>query len=93
MPKVKFLPSDTTVEVDAGTLMLDALWNNDVDVITSCTSGVCCSDPCRIIEGIENVSAQNDQEAETLELNGYSKDVRLACQCVINGDCVVEVNV
>ncbi len=93
MAKVTFLPANTTVEVEPGTLMLDAARANGVQIITGCTMGICCTDPCRVVEGIENLEPKTPEEEETLSRFPDNANVRLSCQAIINGDCVVEVNV
>lgn len=93
MAKVTFLPARVTVEVEAGTLMLDAARANNVEIITGCTMGICCTDPCRVLEGIENLAPKTPEEEETLARFPNNETIRLSCQAIINGDCVIEVNI
>lgn len=93
MPKVRFLPANKTVEIEAGTLMLDAARSNGIEVVTGCEMGICCTDPCRVIEGIENIAPKTPEEEDTLSRFPNNENVRLSCQAVIHGDCTIEVNV
>lgn len=93
MARVTFLPANKTVEVEPGTLMLDAAEANGIEIITGCTQGICCTDPCRVREGIENLAPKTPEEEATLADFENNGTVRLACQAVINGDCTVEVNI
>ena len=94
MPKITFLPSRISGEVDKGTTVLDAADELGADVPSVC-GGVAACGACRIEvqEGAENLSPHTDDEVECLE----SMDVdatpanRLACQAQINGDVVVLV--
>ena len=93
MARVTFLPADVTVEVEPGTLMLDAARDNNVEILTSCEMGVCTTDVCRVVEGSLNLAPMTEDEADTLSRYPDKDNVRLACQAVINGDCVVRVNI
>ena len=93
MVKVTFVPDNITVEVEPGTLLLDAARQNKVMILTGCTMGICGSDPCRIHEGIENLGPMTAEETDTLSRFPNNGNVRLSCQAIVNGDCVVEVNV
>ena len=93
MAKVTFMPANIKGEVEPGPLMLDAARANGVDIITGCTMGICCTDPCRVIEGIENLEPKTPEEEETLSRFPNNELVRLSCQAVITGDCTIEVNV
>ena len=48
MPKVKFLPSETEVEVDEGYNLLDAALDNNVQIDHNCGGNCACS-TCHVI--------------------------------------------
>lgn len=93
MAQVTFLPKNVTVEVEPGTRMLDAALQHGVEIITGCTMGICATDTCAVVQGIENIAPPNEDEADTLTRVPPGRNIRLACQAVILGDCVIEVNV
>ena len=51
MPRVVFVSpegGETTVEVEAGTTVLQAAWDNDVDIEGACEGAMACS-TCHVI--------------------------------------------
>ncbi|MBY0403335.1 MAG: hypothetical protein K2X66_05520, partial [Cyanobacteria bacterium] len=56
MPTVRFLPSDTTIDIDDTTTLREAAHLAGVDVHDRCGGlGACCNCVITIIEGAENV--------------------------------------
>ncbi len=93
MPKVKFLPSGTEIEVDEGYNLLDAALDNDVQIDHNCGGNCACS-TCHVIieEGIDSLEEKSEDEIDMLdEAEGLTKNSRLACQCEITKDMVVKV--
>jgi ferredoxin len=67
---------------------------NAVGIVGECHSGICGSDPVRILSGRENVlSEAGDQERETLEdlCDLVAGECRLACMLKVKGPIEVEV--
>ena len=99
--KVTFLPADVTVEADSklypygregepGSL-LDIALAHGVKIEHACGgNGVCGT--CHVIveQGMENLSAADEDELDTIEqaLNS-TPDSRLACRAVVKGDVTV----
>lgn len=54
-----------------------------------CCQGDCGTCAIKVIEGEENLSPKTKQEIKTLSRLGKSS-YRLACQCAIRGDVVIE---
>ena len=46
----------------------------------------------KVKEGKENLSPMQDDERDFLETMAAEEDERLACQCRVHGDVVVEVS-
>jgi len=90
---VTFTNRDTVVEVDAGTTLCEAAEANGVSINAECHSGICGSDPIRILAGAENLSPLSDGEAETLEdiCDLEPGKCRLACMAKISGPVEVEI--
>ena len=58
-----------------------------------CHSGICGSDPIRIVKGHDNLNVMHDDEQGTLEdICGLETDKhRLACMARLTGPVVVEI--
>jgi 2Fe-2S ferredoxin len=92
--RVTFLPAGTTVEVPAGTLVVDAAEAAGVPLPTNC-GGVCACTSCHVwVEaGAETLSEIAEREEDRLpEAMGYRADSRLGCQARVGaGDVVVRI--
>lgn len=101
MPKVSIPSKKTELEVPAGTILRDALRREGVEVYTglarylNCFGHGTCGE-CRLIvkKGAENLSPKGIIEKVTLfrmlSAIGHEDEMRLSCQCVVNGDVEIE---
>lgn len=93
MPKVKFLPSETEVEVADGTNLLDAALDNNVQIDHNCGGNCACS-TCHVIieKGFESLGEMSEDEEDMLdEAENLTDQSRLACQCKVTQDMVVKI--
>ncbi len=90
MPKVLFKNDNLTVECPAGTKLVDLCEQKGASVNFSCKEGVCLTCLINVVSGGENLNARTENEKSTLEAFGATPSQRLACQVVVNGDCVIE---
>lgn len=99
MPKVIFLPNklcpeERSVEVPAGTSILEASFQAGVPVGHAC-GGVCACSTCHvyIVKGEENLTEAEDKEEDRLDMAFQLRpNSRLGCQAEIEqGEVVVEV--
>ncbi|MFN3322625.1 MAG: 2Fe-2S iron-sulfur cluster-binding protein [Bryobacteraceae bacterium] len=103
MPKVTFLPANITVEFDPETMpytehgkprsLLDIALNHGIQLEHAC-GGNCACTTCHVVvkEGEENLSEMDDDEADRLDMAAdLTLHSRLGCQCVVQGDVVVEI--
>ncbi len=93
MPKVTFLPMNTTVEAADGDSILDTALDNDIPIQHAC-GGFCACTTCRVQvkEGIENLYPMEDEEEDRLAKEADITDqTRLGCQSKVKGDITVEV--
>ena len=93
-PLVVFQPSGKRFPVLPGQTLCEVAEANGVQISAECHSGVCGSDPIRIISGRENLeSPPGDGEAETLEelCELEPGPCRLACMARIKGPVEVEI--
>ena len=90
MPKVTFKNDNLTVECPAGTKLVDLCEQKGASVNFSCKEGVCLTCLINVVSGLENLGQKTENEKSTLEAFGAQANQRLACQVVVNGDCVIE---
>jgi 2Fe-2S ferredoxin len=93
MPRIKFLPSGTEVEVTQGKILLDAALDNNVKINHNCGGNCACS-TCHIIveQGYETLNEKSEDEADMLdEVENLTDTSRLACQCKVKSDLVVRI--
>ena len=93
MPKVLFLPQNIEVEVDEGTVILDAALNNNIRLDHNCGGNCACS-TCHVVveEGIDTLGEPTEDELDMLdEAEGLTDHSRLACQCKVKDYLVVRI--
>lgn len=88
MPKVTFLPSGQSIEINSETTLREAAHLLGVNVHDRCGGmGACCNCVVTVKEGAANVCAKTVVEEAVFYL---SPEDRLSCQCRITGDVVVK---
>ena len=92
MPKVTFLPSGLTAEVEMGTTIMEAAGRVEVKIATTCGGKASCRlCKVRIVEGVEGISPMEFAEQSALGNVFFITRERLSCQTRLVGDCTVEV--
>ena len=87
MPKVTFLPSGESIEIDEQTTLREAAHLVDVSVHDRCGGmGACCNCVVTVVEGMANICEKSIVEEAVFYL---AAEDRLSCQCRIHGDVVV----
>ena len=89
MPKITFLKTGETHEVEAGASFLDHCQSNNAPADFGCTVGSCGTCCIVITEGADQVNAPDDEELETVEMATGEEGARLGCRLVVNGDISV----
>jgi nitrite reductase (NADH) large subunit len=82
--------SGPTVLAKLGAKLLDIAEASQVPMESGCRMGMCGSDPVRILEGEENLSAMRSAERRTLERLGLGAGCRMACVSRVQGPVVVD---
>ncbi|MBU0983573.1 MAG: 2Fe-2S iron-sulfur cluster binding domain-containing protein [candidate division Zixibacteria bacterium] len=93
MPKIRFLPQDIEIEVPEGKTLLDAALENNIRIDHNCGGNCACS-TCHVIveEGFQSLGEMSEDEEDMLdEVEELTETSRLACQCKITADLVVEI--
>jgi ferredoxin len=86
---VEFRPGPTVL-AKPGDKLLDIAEASQVPMESGCRMGMCGSDPVRILEGEENLSAMRSAERRTLERLGLGAGCRMACVSRVQGPVVVD---
>ncbi len=92
--EVRLTGSGRSFPVAAGQSVCEAAEAHGIAITAECHSGICGSDPVRILSGGENVAAApTDQERETLEdlCELEPGECRLACQLRVTGPIEIEL--
>ncbi len=92
MPKVYIKTDDKTIDVQAGLPLIDMCEDHDTSILFGCRDGACGACMVRILKGAEFVSKMEDSEKDFLETMAAEDNERLACQCKVYGDVVLEVS-
>ena len=92
MPKVTITTDDLTIDVDENYPMIDMCEDHDTSILFGCRDGACGACMIRVKKGMKNLSEMEDDERDFLETMAADEDERLACQCRVLGDVVVEVS-
>ena len=79
-----------TVLAKVGDKLLDIAEASQVAIESGCRMGMCGSDPVRIMEGEENLSAMRSAERRTLARLGLGAGCRMACVSRVQGPVVVD---
>ena len=86
---VAFSPGPT-VMAKVGAKLLDVAEASQVPMESGCRMGMCGSDPVRVLEGEENLSAMRSAERRTLDRLGLGTGCRMACVTRVQGPVVLD---
>ena len=92
MPKVTITTDDLTIDVADNYAMIDMCEDHETSILFGCRDGACGACMIKVKEGMQNLSKMEDDERDFLETMAAEEDERLACQCRVLGDVVVEVS-
>lgn len=89
MPRIVFIApggAETPVDVPAGTTVLQAAWDNGIDIEGACEGSMACS-TCHVIVDDDHfglLPGPSDEEEDLLDLAyGVRPTSRLGCQVVV----------
>jgi ferredoxin len=92
MPKVNIKTDKLTLDVREGYALIDMCEEHDTSILFGCRDGACGACMVRVIEGADHLSPMQDDERDFLETMAAEPNERLACQCKVYGDVVLEVS-
>lgn len=91
MPKITFESHGVSVSVRGGSELLEVYRKYpDLPLKFGCTRGECGVCVIRVVAGLQNLTKKSCQEAAILQSKQLDDTHRLACQCAVNGDIVIE---
>ncbi|MDZ4662863.1 MAG: 2Fe-2S iron-sulfur cluster-binding protein [Pseudomonadota bacterium] len=91
MPWIKFVKGFPDIEVPKGSNLRETLRENGRPVASSCRGqAVCTKCVIKIIEGLQNLSLQNQAEKDLRDIHDIPKDSRVSCQTSVEGDITVD---
>lgn len=93
-PSITFAGTGKTIAVKRGQTICEIAEEHGIALNAECHSGICGSDPIRVIAGLEFLDAPpTDQESETLEdiCELEPGQCRLACMTKVKGPVTVEI--
>lgn len=77
--EVRFLPDDKTVPAEVGMSLLEVAERDGRPIEAGCRMGVCGADPVAVLEGMDCLSAPDEEELNTLRRLGLAASTRMAC--------------
>ncbi|MEY4064799.1 MAG: hypothetical protein RIR26_1007 [Pseudomonadota bacterium] len=92
MPVLTIKTDKKTIEVEKNASIIDVCEHHDTSILFGCRDGACGACMIRVLEHPENLSKMEEHERDFLETMAAREDERLACQCRVLGDVVVEVS-
>ena len=79
-----------TITCDPGQRLLTVCDEQPCAILFGCRDGLCGTCLIEVEDGMANLSAVEEDEAEMLDAMAEGNDkARLACQCVVSGDATV----
>ncbi len=91
MPKLTIETDKKTIDVEINAAIIDVCENEDTSILFGCRDGACGACLVRVVENPNNLSPMQEDERDFLETMAGRPDERLACQCKVLGDVVLEV--
>lgn len=93
MPTISFAKGRPSLDVPAGSNLMNVLLEHDVAVASSCGGeGVCCKCVIKVINGAQNLSPANEIEKDLKEIHDLSKNERVSCQTTVLGDVTLDTD-
>ena len=91
MPTLTFDKQQRSLQVKEGTELLRLPYlDSTVPLKFGCCQGQCGTCAIKVLVGEENLSPKTKQEKETLHRLKLDQSYRLACQCALRGDVVID---
>lgn len=90
MSMIRFDPLRLVADVRTDETILDAARRVGAPVGNSCGGiGICRRCRVTVVEGAERLGTMTTIERDQARLSNFAGNERLACQTIVNGDCVI----
>lgn len=91
MPKLTFVKNNLTFQLKEGTELVRVHYlDPSIPLKFGCRDGHCGTCAIKVVNGEENLSPKTKQEKTTIAKLGLSSSHRLACQCALKGDVIID---
>jgi ferredoxin len=91
MPRVEFLPTHQSIQIETTTTLREAAHLAGVDVFDRCGGlGACCNCVVKVLNGMDHLNPKTWVEEAVHHLG---ENERLSCQCRILGEAIVTLTV
>jgi ferredoxin len=91
MPKLVIKTDKKTIDVPLNASIIDVCEDHDTSILFGCRDGACGACMVRVVENPQHLSPMEEHEKDFLETMAARENERLACQCKVLGDVVIEV--
>jgi 2Fe-2S ferredoxin len=87
---IKIAKTGAVIEVEEGTVLMEALLESGLPVASSCGGeGVCGKCHIKVLDGAQNLSKESSEEKELKEVHDVHKSERISCQTRVLGPVTV----
>jgi 2Fe-2S ferredoxin len=94
LPHVELCPQGKVIQADVGTVLIEALLGNGIEIEHACEKSCACT-TCHVVirEGFNSLNPADDLEEDMLDKAwGVEPTSRLSCQAIVSDkDMVVEI--
>ena len=94
LPHPEYCPEGTSVEVDPGTSVCEALLEHDIEIEHACEMSCACT-TCHVVvrEGFGSLNEMDESEEDLLDRAwGLEPNSRLSCQAIVaQQDLTIEI--
>lgn len=88
---IKYDDAEQSVNVPLRSSLKEVCEENDIGPSFGCGQGACGSCEIKVHNNALGLNPPTEEEIHFLGVEALQENVRLACQCVIEGDCTIEV--
>jgi 2Fe-2S ferredoxin len=91
MAWIRFVKTYPALEVESGTILMEALLKAGLPVASSCHGdGICGKCRIQIVSGAENLTKINSVEAIVRDRLRVPAEFRISCQTRVTGDITID---